>query len=181
MLLEMNFGTFPVPVCAINPFNCAPQKKCGFKSAPCVKKEVENTMTETEITRNYLVRRLDDVNYTKTRSFTKLFGLENQKSPSTYKEMIDWIKNDKFTIDAKQAKRIDICVDEDGEYYGSFLDGIIWNGNDSKRDTDGYQKALDDAKGKYQAVKDSIYVLPAADALKALNDFEAWTPTTSKQ
>lgn len=146
----------------------------------CEKQQGNNPMTDTEISRSYLTQRLEAVSRTKRNELPSIFNLYASTAPKSYKELIDWVKNDKFKLDAKMVKRIDASIDENGgDYYGSFLDGIIFTGAAKVPDNDGFNAAEKERVLKAQAVKDVIYTADAATALKALQDFEAWTPTST--
>ncbi len=165
--------TCPAPqACLPTPTNYGYGVKCKAKS--CEKQEVENTMN-TNSERDYLARRLENVAYGK--DFSMLFNLNSPTTPSTYKELIDWIKNGKYELDEKRTKFIDATIEnQDGSWYGNAFDGIKFTAN-PQPDFDGYAKAKVEAKKLHQNAKDIIMTADAAAGLKALQDFEAWMPT----
>lgn len=153
-------------------------------------KEKENNMavekTEAQVKTDYLLRRLDDANYSASRKFRAAFGWDAPTTPRTYKELIDAIKNDKFTINEKRAKDIDEDFAEYLEERGTNGGGDYWYANpfDGLKFTDfpgydaaGYEIARKELAKKHQETKDAIMVFPADQALKALKAFEDWTPS----
>jgi len=76
--------------------------------------------------------------------------------------LIAAIKDGKYTIDAKIAKRIDAETDNvENIYFGSPLDGIVFTDFRSLT-TKGYAAAATAQAKELTKVKDAIYVLPAA-------------------
>jgi hypothetical protein len=188
MSIEMKTTTlnWAMPICAFEakcaaPACEAPKKKFGAKVCN-QEKEVDNTMTtynEIEASRRYLNDRVQSIFYDKRDAFAKQFNINGRLIPSTYKELIDAIKNDKYTLDTKRTSQIDSWA-EDDEFYGSPIDGITFK-LDNAPDCDGYDAAVKAAEKAKIAAKDVINTGSAADGLKALQDFEAWTysPTTT--
>lgn len=172
------FSTINVPTCE------APKAKAKFGAKVCDKKqEVENTMTtynEIEASRKYLNNRVQSVFWTKRNAIATQFRIHNSDTPRTYKELIDAIKNDKFTLDAKRTAAIDEYV-ADEDWYGNAFDGIKFN-LPTAPDRDGYKAAADALEKAKTATYDVIATADPAAGLKALQDFEAWTftaPTTT--
>lgn len=154
------------------PFKCAPFWDVAINTE-CKQEQEGTTPMNTE--RDYLNRRLDETVRKLDQNLSKQFHLGESTAPKTYKEMIDWIKNDKFEIDKKQAKMIDLYIEEDNVYYGSFLDGIVWTGAGFKNDREGYDAAYKVMRKAFQEAKDIVNTSDAAAGLKALQEFEAWT------
>lgn len=144
---------------------------------PVKKQEEENSMiekTEAAVQRDYLSCRLRDATYDKDNQLAEQFQMHSDPSPKTYKQLIDMIVNKKYTLDDKRIKKIDAAIEADNLYaiFGCF-DGIVWNGGP---DVDGYNAAIKAMHVEKQKVKDIIMGGVYADALKALQAFEAWTP-----
>ncbi len=93
--------------------------------------------TDASVTRDYLSNRLAKADYPKGRELRELFNLYVDNSPKTYKDLIDAIKNDKFSLDDEVIKNVADTEEEVG--YGPFY-GIIWNG--PQPDKKGYYAAL---------------------------------------
>jgi hypothetical protein len=176
----LNFAVSKPAVCA---FECAPAcealKKSRFGAKVCnQEKEVENTMTTTyneiEASRKYLNGRVQSTYWIKRDELSEQFRIHNSEFPKTYKELIDAIKNDKFTLDTKRTAKIDAYA-EDDDWYGNAFDGIKFN-LPTAPDHDGYNAAVNELDKKIQDVKDVINVGTPADGLKALQELEAWTP-----
>jgi hypothetical protein len=155
-----------------NSVNMTPAQFYGLE---CCNEQEGTTPMNTNTERDYLNRRVSNVFSTLDRSLEKQFHLGENTYPKTYKELIDWIKNDKYELDKHQTKIIDACVEENGQFYGAFYEGIIWTGCGFKVDRKGYDTAREVLCKEYQAVKDVINVSDAAAGLKALQEFEAWT------
>lgn len=157
------------------PIKCAPTWDVVIMDDLCCNKQEGTTPMNTNSERDYLNRRVGEINRIHDRDLAKQFHLGENTQPKTYKEMIDWIKNDKYEIDKKLAKRIDSYVDDDGVYFGTFLDAIIWTGCGFKVDREGYDTAHEALCKARRETLDVINVSDAAAGLKALQEFEAWT------
>lgn len=140
-------------------------------------KETAMSLEQNQI--DYLSCRVDDV-YRELRSpLAEKFNLYKDNAPRTYKELIDAIKNDKFKLNEKRIKAMEARAEDDEDagwdcpYCGPF-DGIIWDG--PQPDEKGYEAALDSLQKARIRALDIIKTSPAADGLKALQEFEKWTP-----
>ena len=142
----------------------------GVKPKEEEAKETAMSLEQNQI--EYLNNRVYDV----YRSFdlSGMFNIYVNNSPKTYKELIDAIKNDKFKLDEKRTKRVDELV-ENCDFWDSAFDGIIWDG--PQPDYDGYEQARKELKAAFIATKDAINVLPPAEGLKALQEFEKFEPS----
>jgi len=153
---------------------CAPAecKKVG-KISP--NKEEENSMTHnTE--RTYLNNRLAEIKYAKMDTIQTQFRIHNDDKPKIYSQLIDAIENGKYEIDSKRAAKIDIYA-EDKDFYkiGGPFDGLKFN-LDTAPDWKGYEAASESLTKAWIAARDTVNTMDAAAGLKALQDFEAWTP-----
>lgn len=151
-----------------------PSKKKMARKTECKpNKEVENTMANTE--RDYLMNQLREVGYTKIRALEIQFRMYNSEHPNTYKELIDAIKNDAYTLDTKATARVDVMVTEDDELlpWGPFY-GIKFN-LPTAPDRDGYAAANKEFVKQRATAERVIMTGTPAEGLKALQDFEAWT------
>lgn len=122
--------------------------------------------------RDHLIVRLRNAKYKKERDAADVFNLYVYNSPKNFRELIAAIKDGKFQIDEKIAKKMDARI-ADGEPTGchSPFYGIIWDG--PQKDEDGYQAFLTDMGTAYTKAKDEILVLPIEKGLEALRTFEA--------
>jgi hypothetical protein len=178
----MNYATNSFDLCIIDDMisdapqpvpGCALKKVLPWKKACPIKKEEENSMTiNTE--RQYLNNRLNAVSYTKQDEIYAQFRMGNSDLPKTYKELIDAIKNDKFTLDEKMTKKVDGMADEGYNPYG-MVAGIKFDLPDAP-DREGHNAAEKAMQKALQTAKDIINTSDAAAGLKALQDFMAWTP-----
>lgn len=127
--------------------------------------------------RVYLNRRIADIRWERVnREFYKLFNLGVNTRPKSYKDLIEKITTGQFKLDEKRTKNIDAYIEAD-DFYGSYDDGIIWLG-DVMPDRDGFDAAVKAFDKLVQAAKDTVAVGTPAEGLKAVQDLEAWQPTT---
>lgn len=170
---EVPFGYFP----------CEEMKKEGKTpmknyndSYACA--SVSTAKSDTAVTRDYLLNRLENARYPKERGFTDTFNLYVDNFPKTYKELIDVIKNGKYTIDSKIEKQLAaVEADPSDSWYAGAFAGFIWDG--PKADRPGYDQAVKDLKDRQIKARDTIMVKDADAGLAALEAFEAWTPTVA--
>lgn len=126
--------------------------------------------------REYFSDRLQSAFYPKQKELEKLFNLYVDNTPPNYKQLIDAIKNDKFKVDPKAVKQLELINEDDGaEYFWGPLHGIIFDG--PQRDPKGFSLAYEEMKKQKTVAQDTIVAGDAAAGLKALQDFEAWLPT----
>ena len=133
--------------------------------------------SDTATSRNYLVDRLGNARYPKLSELREFFNLRVDNTPKTYKELIDAIKNDKFTIDKRVAAKLEAREedDEDSFTFDGALYGIIWDG--PQADFKGYEAAEGEMTKQFTKAKDVVMVKSAEDGLAAIEAFEAWLPT----
>lgn len=136
--------------------------------------------------RDYLLSRLslyEGWRNPKMPELSTFFNLNEDGRPKTYLQLIDAIKNDKFSLDDKAVKRLKRLQDNldaededfDEEYgYGPFF-GLIFT-DFPKSDRKGYDAAVKEFEALMKATKDTIMVKSPAEGLTALQVLEAWTP-----
>lgn len=170
-----------VSICSINYATPCTATSLNWCKQACKKEEKEDTMiyNETEASRKYLNGRLQDTRYALRAVLDKQFNISASSQPNNYKQLIDAIKNDNYTLNAKRTAQIDPVI-ADGDYYGSPFDGITWT-YPGLPDFVGYtaaEKALEKAA---TVAKDTVNTGDAAAGLAALQAFEAWTfvPTSA--
>jgi hypothetical protein len=151
----------------------APSTPQVCNSVPCAKAKGNNPMyvdndKHIESSKiNYLLSRLENLEYTKRTALEEQFGLRNDIAPDTAQAMVDRIQAGKFVL---KADTKDKSVYEPTRY-------IVWRDPAVKEDQAGYKiavKAMDDAA---QNVRDLIAIDTPANALAAVKAFEAWTYT----
>lgn len=174
-----------VPVCQAKPASwwiddCIKEEgktlMCYNDNYASASANVTTVQSDTATQRDYLLSRLAKADYPKHQELANLFNLYVDNTPKTYKELIDIIKNDKFTIDKKVEKALELneeTSDEERWYWGP-THGIIWAG--VQPDRDGYNTAEKEKGKQFTAARDIIMTGDAAAGLKALQDFEAWLP-----
>lgn len=153
-----------------------------FRDGGCEKQEVDTvnrqegkTQMNTNSERDYTKSRLYGVSNDKTCALRIQFKVDEYLGPRTYKDLIDWVTNGKYTLDTKQTN----IVDSQSVEYSWFADpmsGIVWNGK-GVADHKGYGAAMAAKKIAYQSAMDIIMTSDAAAGLAALQAFEAWGPT----
>lgn len=163
------------PICWVD--ECCAKPASPIKSKVCPKQEVENTMSyeKSDITvqRDYFNRRINDVYHTHLNELQVTHRIYNSDQPKNYKVLIDAIKNGQYELIEKQTKQVD--ASENDRYWGPFF-GIKWKLPDSP-DFDGYNAAEKEVLKAKQTARDQIAAAVTGDAmLKAVADFEAWTP-----
>lgn len=166
--------------CPMNDFCVAMPTPFGFcaqaNPAPfdmgCNKQEGKTPMN-TE--RDYLNRRLREVNSEVSDGLRKQFNIDQDLGPKTYKELIAWVTGGQYTLDAKKTA----CIDETVATESWFIDpmmGITWTGR-GVEDRPNYVLAQAARKKAYQAAQDIVNTGDAAAGLAALNEFAAFTYT----
>ena len=111
--------------------------------------------------RKTLASALYDAFRDKVNAAKKQFGLLSDQAPETIKEMIQRIKDGKFSIKA----------DQDDAYAGAFWYAISWKDPSVTVDKDGYKAARAQLEKDYKALELRIAVLPIADALTAVETY----------
>lgn len=168
---------------------CAPTK-CGFEFATlkwpapcdmgCDQQEValgnrQEGKTPMNTERDYLNRRLRDVNLDLTDGLRKQFLVDEYLGPRTYKELIAWVTGGQYTLDAKKTAYIDETVATESWFIDP-MSGITWTGR-GVEDRPNYNLASAARKKAYQAAQDIVNTGDAAAGLAALNEFAAFTYT----
>lgn len=151
---------------------------------------IEAGATEAATQREYLLKRLDKIERSfaygpKWHAIREIFGYGKAEGPRNFKELIDAIKNGKYTIDPKVEKRLarhleaaaDGEYDLDGDdYYFGMTEGIKWTDFPGP-DYEGMRAANEAVDAKAKEVKDAIMIQDPKDALADLQAFENWMPT----
>lgn len=142
----------------------------------CEKKQEGKTPMTTNTERDYLARRLTEVHYELIHELTKTYNIGVYTGPRTYKELIDFITNNKYTLDTKRTTVVDAQVADEEYWATNAMEGIIWNGRgvEDRKTYDLAKKALEDAK---VTARDVIMTSDAAAGLAAFNTFKTWTYT----
>jgi len=149
-------------------------------SAPSVKKEKGNkpmcydcddcydddccsTDTVTEKKTQYLKGRAYRVRDNKQTELRTKFSMDADLAPQTPEEIVERITEGRFTLLEKDKR----------PYYASAFNNIIWRDPKVPADPVGYEAAVKELEKEYQKIMDTIMIAEAADALKAVQDFEA--------
>lgn len=135
---------------------------------------VTTTKSDTSTQRDYLLSRLERAWDPKETELIKLFNLNVDNKPTTFKELVAAIKDGKFKVDPKIEKKLDAVEADEYEWFYGPLYGIIFDGPEP--DFDGYRASIAEVRKQQIAAYDTIMTADAADGLKALQAFEAWTP-----
>lgn len=138
----------------------------------------ETAMSIEQNQTDYLTARASNVRVSLHAKLGNQFNLFVDNRPKTYKELIDAIKGGKYKLDEKRTKLIDASLDDDDEFgfcpYEPF-EGIVWDG--PQPDHKGHEDAAHELAKAHTKTLDAIKVLPAAEGLKALQEFENWVPS----
>lgn len=121
--------------------------------------------------RDHLKTQLREARYEKMSEAAPVFNLNVNNTPKTFRDLIAAIKDGKFTIDEKFARKVDAKIANDEPIWYSPLEGIIWDG--PQQDYAGYRAFEDHLQKEYQKAKDEIIVLPLEQGLEALRRFQA--------
>lgn len=116
--------------------------------------------TEAYTQRRHMLNRLRDITWEKEQSARKTFGLEDDDHPSSGTEMLQRIKDGRYTLEKIKAGK--------GE-----TDYIRWRDPNLKEDSAGFQVYLDKLFKAKQAATDEITVMPPQKGLETLRAFEA--------
>lgn len=135
--------------------------------------------------REYLFNRAKYVNSRIERDIRTAFNYYDPKDkPQTYKQLIDAIKNDKFTLDETLTKRVDRATSEDEDdedYFDNFFHYTPFTGikftDFPGFDAKGYEAAKEALYKEYTKLQDTIKIMDPKDGLAALQKFEGWTYT----
>ena len=135
---------------------------------------------------DYLNERARSISRDIDVSFYEMFNIHSTPRPRYYKDLIDAIKNGDYEIDEKAAKQADELwensQDEDDEdhegYYHNAFFGINFT-KFPKPDYKGLEKARRELSDELTRIKDIIAIMPADEALKAVQEFQSWKPSNA--
>lgn len=122
----------------------------------------------------YLSHRVAEVYHELRNPLSNKFNLYKDNTPKTYKELIDAIKNDKFKLDEKRVKVLESSDEDDDIFHYGPFEGIIWDG--PQPDWLGYHATCEKLEMARKAALDIINTSPSSEGLKALREFQKWTP-----
>lgn len=131
----------------------------------------ETPRTEESTKRSYLLDRLSIANEAKYQAERKHFGMEDDDAPTTVAELVQRIKDGKFTVrpqyTGENAKRI--------SYYSEMPVFLRWRDPAVKEDDVGLTKARDVREKAHTEARDQAYIGDAKEGLAALKEFESKT------
>lgn len=119
--------------------------------------------------RRYLRDRLETIKYAQKRDLRKVYGLDDDEAPKTPKEMAERLASGRFVVKGAEDKD-----QKDIQYRWSSY--IVWRDPSVKEDKAGFDAAYDELKKALKPVEDAIAIKTPAEALKALEEFEASLP-----
>lgn len=159
--------------------DCAPAKSKACYKKP---KQEENEMgyqnnaaiaainipSEDAKQRDYLKSRLYDIETSKIKDLRVKFNMDAPKGPKTMLDLIDRIKNDKFTLPEDEWSKT-------YKHYSTrdVLDNMDWR--TTPADKDGFASAEKLLGKAYTDAKDAIMIQEPTEGLKALQAFELQT------
>lgn len=136
---------------------------CVATSAHCKLQKKEEPMIDMEQNqRNYLERRIIDVQEDKDIELNRVFGLSDDESPKTAEEFVQRIQDGAFTLRDKM-----------NSWGHTFHDRVRWRKPDVVEDRAGYEaaeKRLDAAK---DTLVDQARLYSIAEATKAFEAFKS--------
>lgn len=122
--------------------------------------------------RNYLESRLYMIVEEKRNAARIQFGISDDKTPKSPQEIIDRIKAGNITISNRWESDVD---DEDRYRFYEPWSYLRWRNPNTVKDTAGFEAWDKKLVAAREKVFDVIQIASPADALKALQDFEATT------
>lgn len=158
-------------------------KPCSPKAAPRKGNEnmyVEQNMTVTEKTvedtrRTHFLAQIDVIWRKKDRELVEKFGMGRSKSPTTPKELVEWIKAGEWSYIKGYDPELDSDEDNGGWCrYDSPIHGIRWT--KIKEDKKGYaaaEKLLNEARASF--INEIWAEVDPANFIKILEKFEKKT------
>lgn len=134
-------------------------------------KHVESAKT------NYLLGRFNEVKSNVRDDLRKQFGLDNDSTPYTAKDLVERIQAGKFILPTTKEENLSNQI-----YYGpqSVVHTITWRDPAIVEDQAGYDLANEDLKAAALPVHDAIMLKDNDTALAAINDLAKWKPSTAK-
>lgn len=136
---------------------------------------VNTADTSAQDQRSYLRDRLHSLYYEKYNELEKQFGLVDDDSPTTAKEVVERIQAGKYMLPKDEDNKNDKKKDLYSILYGHGKNVIRWRDPDLKEDKEGFEAAAKTMKAEWQKAKDTIVIASPADGLEALRAFEAYT------
>lgn len=132
---------------------------------------------------DYLMDRVNTIHRSIDHTFSEMFHLYGPSQPRYYKEMIDAIKNGDYEIDEKQAESADEAWKDFQDGEERWFDYNVFYGIKFTKfpepDRKGFDIARTELKAETQRVKDIVAILPAEEALKAVQEFQNWKPSNA--
>lgn len=135
----------------------------------------EAVMTENERKASYFQGELNNASFTKRTALVEQFKLDLQNAPHNPKELVEWIKDGKFSFKKNQLNDDGTWREPDAYHRGYDLIGYLtWNNPD--RDVTGCQTAVAKLDLAEKTAERAITAASTpAEMLKVLQDFESTT------
>jgi hypothetical protein len=137
--------------------------KCASNYQALPMQEEQDMYNEVQEAKRHLEIRAENILRTKNEEIAKVTNL-NPPKPKTGAELKQWLKDGNYHVDFKDDRKIDPWCDPSG--YVRLGPAF---------DEEKYNALQEQLRKDKTVVKDAIYILPPADALKALQEFEART------
>ena len=167
----------PLPCSPCDQPVCSQTKKKGKKAMyNDYDDDLSVRVTSDEQTkRDYLRGRIAVVNDEQWLAMRKLFKMDTPRTPDTAEDLVTRIKEGKYTLDEKNAKKND--------YYYNGTSYISWRIPGEEADEDGFDAAMKQKDVILQKARDAAALKSIDEATKALEAFQTWVPdtTTTKQ
>lgn len=166
-----------------------PMRAYSDTTATAISITTSDAGSESKEQRQYLLRRFEDITRAEWREDSRvallrdMFNIHAPIAPKTSKELLDAMKNGKYTVD--QAK-----VDAQTKFFAAEGDDRddLWSEDINDRyygitftdlpvaDMKGYNAAYEAYRKLVQDTRDSIMIGTPAEGLAALRAFELWMP-----
>jgi hypothetical protein len=132
------------------------------------KETMTTTATLAYDARTRLIKRLHSVYMNKRDELSEKFNLKGPKSPTTFKELKEYLAKGMIVVDGGDEN-------ENNTLFDSWRYLLRIEDPSKPRDQKGYDAAHTKLSKAYDAALDVIYVTGGEAGLKALNEFEAAT------
>lgn len=163
-----------------NIFGCKPVAQPCCTEKATVKKEnpmyvdyISNDKHIASSKINYFQQRAESTKYKILNLLQKQFGLIDDETPTSPKELVERITSGKYVLPTE--KEVELMRNHSWAYVSGALLGIKWRDPSVKEDNDGFKVANAAMDVEFQKTQDII--MNGGDMLAAVQTFDAWTYT----
>lgn len=127
--------------------------------------DILQPQTDLEKSRHYLRGRVGDIRSDFDDEARKAYGLEDMDAPATPTELVKRIQDGLFVIEDSNKDR---------HSYGYAASYITWRDPKVKKDTEGFEVAIEKFEKLQTKTLDAINILTPEEGLKAVEKLEAF-------